>query len=1056
MNNERAKSVDVVFSSGVRQDVEPRTAPPGTLVNCDNLEFDQLNRLVRRDGFATLGTSRLSKSNVIDFPVRRAVQTPKGERLLFTDTNTFVHVPAVDKMSEAGLDAQFSTQRATLEATNGIAADETGAILSCDCAAVAGYIVYAYMYNDPTPNLFSVFVDVVDAATNARVVTHMNVGVGDATIQPRVVVSGGASVIFVVWKDAGNLKYSRINLAAATIAPTAGANLLTDILNVGGVFDVDTMTSGWVIVYTQSTGPRAQVRTFDSTPANTNSYTWLANAGAVNWTPSVLGVHGNVRSGDVRTAGYDPALFNMESKVLTSALASSATSRFDPGLSHTKPATQLTLTARNGTTSLVLFSNYTSNTVTTNPRGHLYCYHMPANAVMAAQVVFAHYSLASKAFRDTRNDLLYAFGRFDDPSGFQNHLMLLDFSNINAGPRPALHVASGRVPLKADNAVTGIGGVADLTAVAAGRFQIAFPVNIGASQISGNQVIAYTFQSLGRQRFLSTPCQGEAVIGGGTPLAYDGQRLVELSFYSYPILKAGNVSTATVGGFMPQGTYQYCAVYEWTDALGNRHQSPPSPAITVDMSAGGFVAGTNMVLVTFPAYHPTRKQVPATISGTADTSSPIRVVVYRTLSNRATPFYRMAIAAVNNTTSAADDTVIADSYSDADIGVNEPLYAGAGGRGELATTAPPPTIFVTTHAQRLWGIDGENPERIWCTKVLQDLVSPGYNQALQVTIPGAGRINGVAGQDGKLYALATNGIYLASYGDGPDNTGGGAFPSPQLITTEATCEEPRSVLVASTGIYFTGRDKWGTGIYLIRRGDGQPIAIGKRVRDELTIAPECRGAIDRIDKSRVEFLFGATGDSQPSVLLYYHYDLLDAEGIGQWTVARPTSAAASTMESLGLWTNGSTFVSVLSDTSSVVGVQTPGTVRDFGNAYPVVRLTTTDLRPFGLVGYGQISGMTLFGTCLTRDPLKIEASYDSGLSWPDTLTWDVGTDAANAPTLRRWEAPTQKLPDGGTVRLRVSDATVGADPPGTTYFHGLTLELAQLGGNARLANERRG
>lgn len=1056
MNNERAKSVDIVFGAGVRQDLNPQTAPAGTLVACDNLEFDQLGRLVRRDGFVTLGQSRASKTATIGAgPIRRFAQGPDGARLIFTDQNAFLYVPTLDKVCEAGLDNMRSTIRGSLVDVTGIVADDTGDILFADACSVSNWAVYVYIA--AVPSSFAVCVDVIDLTSGARVMSRQVLASSAGNIQPRLVRCTGTQIVFAIWQAtaANTIQYAKCDFGASPLHWTAAATLVADA-DFPPIFDADSTSGGWGFVYRQSSaGSRAVVKTYDSSPTVVNSFTWKASAGASDWSPTSLAICGDaLASSKVHVAGYDPTAFRVETQVLSSALAAVANSQFNPGLDHAKPATQMALGRRDATNAQLCFSNYTSATFSTNPRGHLHCYAVPNTAIIALDLQFANYTLGSKFYRDARNGGLFAMARFDDPSGFQSHYLLLDFGTTTGGygaPVPQLHVASGRVRLRTDNAFTGIGGMADMAAVRPGLFQFVANMNSGAAQISGGQVNAYTLESIGARRFLSTPCQLEAVVGGATPLSYDGQRLVELGFYSYPVVAVGNFVPANVGGFLSQGLYQYRLIYEWTDARGNRHQSPASPAVTVDLSGVSFAASTNQVSITVPAYHATRKQVQFPVGGTADAGAPIRIIVYRTRVNGSgSTFYRLAGGPSNNTASAADDTVFVDGNIDGVVAANEILYVAAGGQGSLATSAPPPSVCLTTHLQRLWGVDGESPETIWCTKVLSEGLSPGYNQALRISIPGAGRINGIGGQDGKIYALALNGIYLASYGDGPDNAGGGAFPSPQLITTSANCTEPRSVLVGMDGIYFVGTDQWGTGIYQIRRGDGGPVSIGKRVRTELAAYPVCRGAIDRVSKARAEFLF-VDNDVTPTggVILYYHHDYLDAEGLGQWTVARVLSAGA--LECLGMWDD----VSVVADTTNVIGLQVLGTGRDFGATMPVVTITTADVRAFGLVGFGQIAGLTLLGTQVVTDPIKIEASYDSGFSWPDVFQYAASPESAGAPVLRRFEAPTQKQFAGGAVRLRITDPQLAAAPPGTTFFHGVSIETVPLGGNARLPTTQR-
>lgn len=1037
MKNDAARSVDIIFQGGVRQDLESRTTPPGVLLNCDNLEFDKLNRLVRRDGFAPIGTTKFSKTATLTFPVRRTAEGPDGSRLLFNDTTVFAHFPAVDKVSEAGIPGARYSPTAALTDVHGITADEAGTLRYMDCAATGIYAVYSYLQFDLT-GVYFCYADIVDTTTNARIISQLQLGVANATAQTRVVSSTGSSVVFVVWcSGAASLSYAKFDLAVGSISPTIGS-LVTDC-DVTLLFDVAPMASGWALAYAKLSGTSSvQVSTYNATPAVQATANWVP-AGA--WQPTAISILGDLNGTRAYVTGYDSGATLLRGVTYAAGLTAPANGNYNPGVAS--PIRQLTIGRRGVGAATVASSEYAS-AVAPNPRGHINMAAFTDAAAFTSFGAFFNYSIGSKFYRDSRSGGLFALGRFDDPSGFQNHFLLLDFGNTNGGydslPVPILHVASGRVQLSASNAYTGVGGVADLSAVQAGKFQFAFLVNIGASQASGAQVQAYTFQSLSTRRFLSTHAQLETVVAGGTPMSFDGQRSPELSFYSYPAVQAASFTPSNVGGSLAQGKYQYRVVYEWTSANGNRHQSPASPAVTVDMSGGGFAAGTNLVTVSVPTVVATKKQIPG-----VDKAAPVCVVLYRTLVN-GQDFFRATVTP-NNQTSTTNAVV--DTLSDAFVGANEILYDGPGGQGILATTAPPPSLFVTTHAQRLCGVDGENPERIWFTKVLSDRVAPSYSPALQVLIPGAGKINGLGSQDGKLYALAVNGIYLATYGDGPSDTGIGSFPSPQLITTSATCDEPRGVLVGEDGIYFTGRDQWGSGIYLIRRGDGEPLPIGRRVRDELAMFPICRGVVARIVKARTEFLF-VDSDTAPTggVLLYYYHDYLDSEGMGQWTVTRVSGGEA--LECIGEWAD----VTVVADATQV-SIQTPGTARDLGSTIPIVNITTCDIRAAGLVGFPQLTGITLLGSKGTDDGLNIAASYDSGFSWADSAPFDVSPESVGAPVLRRFETATQKLSDGGSVRIQITDGQFGETPPGTTYFHGVALEFVPLGGNARLPNQKR-
>lgn len=88
----------------------------------------------------------------------------------------------------------------------------------------------------------------------------------------------------------------------------------------------------------------------------------------------------------------------------------------------------------------------------------------------------------------------------------------------------------------------------------------------------------------------------------------------------------------------------------------------------------------------------------------------------------------------------------------------------------------------------------------------------------------------------------------------------------------------------------------------------------------------------------------------------------------------------------------------------------------------------------------------------------LEASYDFGQTW-ETATFDATTEVTGAPVLRRWQPPTQKLPNG-VVRYRISDTISGEGGPPVpslgVAWYGLSIEPTALGGSVKLgAGQRR-
>jgi len=310
------------------------------------------------------------------------------------------------------------------------------------------------------------------------------------------------------------------------------------------------------------------------------------------------------------------------------------------------------------------------------------------------------------------------------------------------------------------------------------------------------------------------------------------------------------------------------------------------------------------------------------------------------------------------------------------------------------------------------------------------------------------KINGIAGQDDKIFALSLGGTYIASYGDGPDNTGAnGSFVNPIFMTADATCNDPRGVLIGTSGIYFTGQDQQSTTIYLLGRGANSPQPIGRRLRATLASFPVCRGAVDRHEKARAEFLF-VDSDTAPAAntLVYYHYDLPDEEQMGQWSRATVQQGTA-VLNCLGDWdmTGNTRRVSVVAG-SSVLAYQSDSANTDPSASAIAYSFTTGDIRPNGMMGYGDAYSVNLLGTSQSTDDFVLSASYDGGLNFETT---DFGVTETSGPMLRRWEAPTKKLPNGA-VAYTIAENTGAAGNVRGCIFHALVLEAQSLEGIVRL------
>lgn len=259
----------------------------------------------------------------------------------------------------------------------------------------------------------------------------------------------------------------------------------------------------------------------------------------------------------------------------------------------------------------------------------------------------------------------------------------------------------------------------------------------------------------------------------------------------------GTAPNGVATGSIVAGTYLYVAMYEWTDNFGQIHRSAPSESLSVTVGAGD----PKSVTVTVP-----------TLRLTSRPAASVRIVVYRTKAS-GTVFYRLSPIAsptVNSTT--VDAVTFLDQLADSAIGVNEFLYTNG---GVLENLGPPAASMVTTYRGRMFLAGLSEPNTIAYSKY----VVPGE----AVAFPGeflirvdqrGGPITGMAALDDKLILFKESSIFVLA-GDGPTDAGTqDDFGAPQLVTTDAGCSNPKSIVLVPNGLMF----QTPKGIYLIDRG----------------------------------------------------------------------------------------------------------------------------------------------------------------------------------------------------------------------------------------------
>lgn len=436
---------------------------------------------------------------------------------------------------------------------------------------------------------------------------------------------------------------------------------------------------------------------------------------------------------------------------------------------------------------------------------------------------------------------------------------------------------------------------------------------------------------------------GQLHIVGGILQSYDGVSVTEHNFNLYP--EGITFSTASTGGSMSDGTYSYQVCYEWTDNLGQIHRSSPSLPLQVILSAG---TATQAVQLTVPSLRLTEKK---------DNRAPVRVVVYRTESN-GNLYYRVSSISSPTLNFTTVDTIsFTDILDDPDIISNDTIYTTG---GVLENTAPPSCSLIATYKNR--AIVSGLPDRLefWYSKQRVKGVPVNFSQFLSKRVDAfGGDITAVAVLDSNFLIFKKQAIFLFA-GDGPNDLGGGVdYGDPQLITTDAGCETPNSIVITPNGIMF----KSTKGIYIITRGL-EARYIGDRVEDYNNLTISSSRLVP--DTNQVRF----TSEEGTTLMYDYFFD--------QWGVF--TNQPAKDSE---IWQNR--FVYLRSDGEVW---KENNTFTDKNLSIPL-KITTNWMSLSGVQGFQRIYRMIFLGDYKTAHKLQVAIGYDFNPNFEQFATIDV-------------------------------------------------------------------
>lgn len=803
------QQVDVPFEGGLETRQDRRYVLPSKLLDLENAVFTG-GTIHRRPGTISLPDTTTAGGALSD---AKALMTRGGELLRWTDAGIYGltggPLPASQKWLPRGdaTDAQplgFSLEPVVARAST----------LACaGCASTAGISVYVWTEAPAGGTTRQLRATVIDEQTGVRhqeaVLLASGLGGDVWRFAPKVVATDTRIVVFYGYP--GGVVIGRVLTASSptTWGPEVVVGpFVTSKLGVTWPFEIDAVAVGGshiLLAYT-----------YDASGTEAISLSrWKDDLSSADATNVLTGLGNNeaIKVGALADESYYFLLYRTRSdgllrvRAFTSGLVQTGAYAFASPVSVAHQtllegsASSMTLWLETGGQVPILRGAFTPFGITTQ------------------LVEWGHQlRLAGEAFTLGARRLLPCLfvqrygGQFGTVPGLQPTIFIVDADA--SLPRPVARA------LEAETGFLNGPGLPRPLPLSSGGVAVVVPDRQRLALEALNGVV-FDVSALGLTRLVLSPLSpstlpwlvenGALHHGGGLPAYYDGASWVEDGFNVYP--EGLSASVLSYGdGHLSTGTYSWVAVYEWTDAMGRRHQSAPSAPVSLTL--GTLNA---RVEITVPLLWLTRKQG-------------VRIALYRTTSN-GTVYYRVSLAADTYTQDFSipipDNALIQDKADDATVSSHELLYTTG---LELEHLPPPAYSAIHQHQGSLFVVRMDDPLGCSLSLPLSDDANPSHQDGpawsdlLTLRVPAtSGHLVGAATMDDRLVLFTDEASYVVA-GRPPGKTGAdGTLTVPSYVTGGLGCTNQRSIVLMSDGVMH----ETASGLYLLTRSlDEVPLGTG--------------------------------------------------------------------------------------------------------------------------------------------------------------------------------------------------------------------------------------
>ncbi len=1051
--------IDINFSQGYNQKVDPKQLSIGKFQSLENITFDKIGLLQKRNGFGNFTSLVASDLSSLTTYSGSLVALGNTLNVFSEEQNLWLNRGTVNQVSLSVLSmVRSSTGQTSVDAylaPNG---------LSCEVWSDSDGTM-KYQVND---------------SSNGQVLLNPTV-LPSGAMAPRVFALTSCFIItfLILVTGTPNLRYISLPLNSLS-TPSAVTTISSQVHSNTTGYDGTVYNNILYLAWNGSDGGGAIRQCF-------------INSALVQSTTHVISGH----TGDLITISIDPATVNVWIVYWNSSANTAYTSVLDqfgnvlltPTLTLSSTViTHMTSIVNNGILDVLyevsnaypsgVRSDYTeTNTVTLT------------GTVTSPVVVLRSVGLASKAFiQNSTVYVLVVYGGAFQPTYFITDLL----GNIQA--KLAYSNGGGYV----------IGQVlSNVSYTSDGNPYIAYlykDLLLSVSKLNASAVANNIYSQTGINTVtfdFNTPAYSVEIgnnlnLSGGIVTGYDGVKPTEQEFHVWP--EDITVTNTNSGGGMASQDYFYQVTYEWTDGQGNLFRSAPSVPLQTTISGtstitftGTFSAGatsitvsstTGLVLgqtiqdsttpgniqpgtyitsivgsvigISLPTIAgATSDSIYTEDTGTATLVIPtlrltakfnVRIVIYRWSTSDQIYYQVTSITSPTLNNPTVDTVSYTDTLSDAAILGNPIIYTTG---GVVEDIAPPSTQIMTLYKSRVMLLDAEDTNLVWYSKQVIESTPVEFSDLFTIYVApttgaakSTGPITALGAMDDKFIIFKQNAAYYVT-GNGPDNTGANNdFSDPIFIAGTVGCSNQNSIALIPNGLMFQS-DK---GIWLLDRGLGTSY-IGQNVED-FTADSLVLSAVLIPGTNQIRF----TMDS--GITLMYDYF------VGQWGsfVNIPGSSSV-------IYNSLHTYLR----SDGTIFQETPGIYLD-GSSPTLVSFITSWIALTGIQGYQRVYGYYLLGSYVSPHTLSIGTAYDfvSTPTQTDTFlpnnfspTWGTGSVWGSQPT---WGGPstleqcrvfTQRQ-KSQAIQISVSeyyDPTMGTAAGAGLTLSGIRLTVAAKNGS---------